>query len=105
MTNHHEAQSKTDSIVDAFVTYARSLEYETLPDDVVHATKVRLIDTFGALIGGFFGEPCRISRAVSAQTTSPAGATIIGTRDKTSTDMAAFVNGVTARFVEMNDVY
>ena len=72
MTNHHEPQSKSDSIVDAFVAYARSVEYEALPADVVHATKVRLIDTFGALIGGFFGEPSRISRAVSAHTTSPA---------------------------------
>jgi 2-methylcitrate dehydratase len=33
------------------------------------------------------------------------GASVIGTRLTTSPDVAAFVNGTTARYVEMNDVY
>ena len=97
--------TKADTIVDAFVEYARTMDFEGLSDEVVHASKVRLIDTFGALLGGFFGEPSRISRVVASQMFSPNGATVIGTQHKTSPDMAAFVNGNTARFVEMNDVY
>jgi len=101
----HANAAKSDSIVDAFVRYAGSVNYESLPPAVVHATKIRVIDTFGALVGGFFGDPCRIAREVAAQMGSTNGATIVGTRERTAVDMAAFVNGVTARFVEMNDVY
>jgi 2-methylcitrate dehydratase len=36
---------------------------------------------------------------------NPNGATVIGTGFRTSPDLAAFVNGTTARYVEMNDVY
>jgi 2-methylcitrate dehydratase len=95
----------SDKIVDEFVKYARDISFESLSEEVVHATNVRVIDTFGSLIGGFFGEPCRVSRAVAAQIFSANGSTVIGTREKTSPDMAAFVNGTTARYVEMNDVY
>ena len=64
-----------------------------------------MIDTFGALVGGFAGEPCRIARDVAAQMPNPNGATIIGTDIRTAPDLAAFANGTTARYVEMNDVY
>lgn len=94
-----------DRIQQRLTDYACDLRYESLPPEVVHAAKVRVIDTLGALIGGFFYEPCRIARNIAAQMQNPAGATVIGTRMKTNPDMAAFVNGATARYVEMNDIY
>ena len=42
---------------------------------------------------------------LAARMPQRSGATIIGTRFSTSPDLAAFVNGTTARYVEMNDVY
>ena len=66
---------------------------------------MRIIDTLGALIGGFFGEPCRIARNLAAQAPDPAGATVIGTRMKTSPDMAAFTNATTSRYIELMDSY
>ena len=86
-------------------SYAAGLAYERLDEQTVHAAKVRVIDTFGALVGGFAGEPCRIAREVAVQMPNPRGASVIGTHIKTSPDVAAFVNGTTARYVEMNDVY
>ncbi len=85
--------------------YAARLAYEDLDEEAIHAAKVRTIDTLGALIGGFFGEPCRTARDLAARMPQPGGATVIGTRLVTAPDMAAFVNGTTARYVEMNDVY
>lgn len=99
------AERAVDSIQQRLTAYADGLRYKNLPAEVVHAAKVRVIDTLGALIGGFFYEPCRIARNVAAQMPNPAGATVIGTRMKTGPDMAAFVNGATARYVEMNDIY
>ncbi len=94
-----------DSIQQRLTDYAHGLSYEYLSTETVHAAKVRLIDTLGALIGGFFGEPCRIARSLAAQMQSPNGATIIGTRMKVSPDLAALVNGTTVRYIEMTDVY
>ena len=85
--------------------YAARLQYEDLDQKTIHAAKVRVIDTLGALIGGFFGEPCQAARDVAARMPQSAGATVIGTRLTTAPDVAAFVNGTTARYVEMNDVY
>jgi 2-methylcitrate dehydratase len=94
-----------DRLQERLASYACDLNYESLSDAAIHAAKVRIIDSLGALIGGFFGPPCRIARNVAAQIPSADGATVIGTRHKTTLDMAAFVNAATARFVEANDVY
>ncbi|MBI4304551.1 MAG: MmgE/PrpD family protein [Chloroflexi bacterium] len=94
-----------DKLQERLANYAYSLNYESLSSDAVHAAKVRVIDTLGSLIGGFFAEPCRIARAMAAQVSSPMSATVLGTREKSSVEMAAFANATAARYVEMNDVY
>lgn len=94
-----------DSIQLKLTEYARKLRYDDLPKDIVHVAKVRVIDTLGSLIGGFFAEPCRIARDVAASMPNENGATVLGTRMKTSPEMAAYVNAATARYVEMNDIY
>jgi 2-methylcitrate dehydratase len=94
-----------DSIQQRLTDYACGLNYDSLTPEAIHAVKVRVIDTLGALIGGFFGESCHIARNLAAQMPNPDGATVIGTRLKTTPDMAAFVNGTTARDGEMNDFY
>src|SRR6185436_2483939 len=73
--------------------------------EAILAAKVRIIDTLGALVAGFFCEPCRIARDLAAELPHEAGATIIGTRLKTRLDMAAFANATTARFMELTDTY
>ena len=97
--------SQPDAIQSQLSSYAAQLRYEDLNPDTIHAAKVRVIDTLAALIGGFFGEASRTARDLAARMPQAAGATVIGTRLTTSPDMAAFVNGTTARYVEMNDVY
>ena len=101
----HSVNKAVDSIQQRLTSYACGLNYDGLSPEAIHAAKVRIIDTLGALIGGFFGEPCRIARNLAAQMPNPGGATVIGTRMKTTPDMAAFVNATTARYVEMNDTY
>jgi 2-methylcitrate dehydratase len=65
-----------DRIQSQLSGYAASLAYERLDEQTVHAAKVRVIDTFGALVGGFAGDPCRIAREVAAQMPNPGGASI-----------------------------
>src|SRR5688572_3205953 len=99
------ALNQPDTIQSQLAGFAARLVYDDLDAAAIHAAKVRVIDTLGALIGGFFGEASRNAREVAARMPQVDGASVIGTRLTTSPDMAAFVNGTTARYVEMNDVY
>jgi 2-methylcitrate dehydratase len=101
----HGADQPADSIQARLTRYAAELTYDDLPGEVVHAAKVRIIDTLGALVAGFDGEPCRIARALASEMPLATGATILGTRTRTTVDMAAFVNATTARFPELTDTY
>src|SRR5690242_11873384 len=94
-----------DTIQQRLTAYACALTYEAIPAEVIHAAKIRVIDTLGVLIGAFFGAPCRLARDLAAQMSDTHGSTIIGTRIKTRVDMAAFVNATTARYLEFTDVY
>lgn len=104
-TQADSALNQQDTIQSQLAGYVARLRYEDLDAGAIHATKVRVIDTLGALIGGFFGEASRTARDVAARMPQAQGASVIGTRLTTSPDVAAFVNGTTARYVEMNDVY
>ena len=98
-------QKAVDSIQQRITDYACGLNFDDLSPEATHAAKLRIIDTLGALMGGFFGEPCRIARNLAAQMPNPDGATVIGTRMKTTPDMAAFANATAGRYVELNDMY
>src|ERR1044071_9005208 len=101
----HAVTKAVDSIQDRLTTYACELNYKSLTPQAIHAAKARIIDTLGALIGGFYGEPCMQARNLVAGMLNAGGATILGTRMKATPDMAAFVNGGTARHAEMTDSY
>ena len=101
----HSAKKAVDSIQQSITDYACGLNFEALSPEAIHAAKVRIIDSLGALIGGFFGEPCHIVRNLAAQMPNPNGATVIGTRMKTTPDMAAFANAVTGCYADMTDSY
>jgi len=96
---------QVDSIQQQLTSYAGDLSYCGITAEAVHAAKLRTIDTLGALIGAFFGEPCWIARNLAAQMPYPNGATVIGTRMKTAPDLAAFINASTARYPELTDSY
>lgn len=103
--DHGGGHNTHDRIQSQLSAYAAALDYQDLNAETVHATKVRVIDTFAALIAGFAGAPCEAARSVAAVMPQLDGATVIGTALKTTPDMAAFVNGSTSRYVELNDVH
>jgi 2-methylcitrate dehydratase len=104
-TMEKHTEKAVDAIQERLTRYACNLSFDDLPADIVHAAKVRIIDTLGAMLGGFSAEPCRITRDFAARRLMPDGATILGTRMKTTPDMAAFTNATTARYAELNDIY
>lgn len=95
----------TDSLQDRITAFASGLSYAALSAEEISATKCRIIDTFAATFTGFFSDVAQAARQYASEFAIEDGATIIGTRIRTSPETAAFVNATASRQAEWNDVY
>lgn len=105
MLTSSDPVTDVDKLRERIAQYAVDLTFARLPVATVHAATVRLVDTVGALLGGFDGPPCILARRVAGEFSTVRGSTILGTQIRTSPDLAAFANSTTSRYAEMNDVY
>jgi 2-methylcitrate dehydratase len=94
-----------DRIVEYLSDYSTSLRFEDLPTDVVHQAKRAMLDTLGCAIGGVASEPSKIARTLVSAVTSKQPASVLGSGQQTSMDLAAFANGVMMRYLDFNDTY
>jgi 2-methylcitrate dehydratase len=95
-----------DQVTDAIVEFEAQLRGVSLPDTTKHEVKRRLLDSLACGIGGMSGEPANITRLIAdAAPTSSTGATVLGSRSKTSPELAAFANTVMVRYLDYNDTY
>jgi 2-methylcitrate dehydratase len=85
--------------------YVRSISYRNLDEELIFETKKRILDSLGCAIGSFNQKPVKIARHVMQNSYKMNSSTILGTRSKTSEDMAAFVNGLMVRYFDYNDTY
>ncbi|MDG6915676.1 MAG: MmgE/PrpD family protein [Nitrososphaerota archaeon] len=85
--------------------YAHSLAYDDLSDAVIAQAKLRILDSIGCAIGAYREAPVAAARALAEKSCRGGSATILGTRRKTTVDMAAFVNGGMVRYLDFNDTY
>ena len=89
---------------DILSSYASALTYEDLPPEVIHKAKELLIDTLACAMGGYGSEPGEIARRMAGRI-SPRDmpATIIGSGQTSSPELATFANGVMIRYLDFND--
>jgi 2-methylcitrate dehydratase len=92
-----------DKITEYLSSYAASLKFSDLPPDVVEKTKRVMLDTLGCALGGYTSEPSKIARSM-AEVTCARPATVIGSGQKTTPDLATFANGVMIRYLDFNDI-
>jgi 2-methylcitrate dehydratase len=92
-----------DSVVLRLVDFAHSVHYDDLPPEVVDASRLRLVDYVGVGLGGHGAPPSAIARALAARVTVSTGARVLGTQCRTLPELAAFANGVMARYLDGND--
>ncbi|NGO10975.1 MmgE/PrpD family protein [Streptomyces sp. HC44] len=78
-------------------SYAVSLRYSDLSTAAIHTVKQRLVDSIGCGLGAFDALPSRNGRAFAEAHPSTA-ATVLGTTQTTTPDVAAFVNGTMIRY-------
>ncbi len=92
------------NIAEYMADYGASIRYEDLPPEVVHKVKGLLIDALGCALGAYTSEPSKIARRIAAkvyQCQMPA--TILGSGQKSSPELATFANGVMIRYLDFND--
>ena len=93
------------NLAERLADYALSVSYRDLSEQVRDEAKKRLIDSLGCAIGAFGASPVRVARKVVLSGHSGSASTVLGTRTKTTQDMAAFVNGIMVRYFDYNDTY
>jgi 2-methylcitrate dehydratase len=97
--------SIVDETVDRLSSYAASLEYEDIPNEVVNQTKRLIVDSIGCGLGATTSDLAGYLLKVASCYSSKPVSTILGTTMKTTPDLAAFVNGTMVRYLDFNDSY
>src|SRR5690348_10670637 len=93
------------TIANDLSNYAYSLKYSDIPENIIHESKKRIIDALGCGIGAFNAEPVKFSRKIAERAKVNEGSTLLGTRRKSTPDLASFVNGIMIRYFDYNDTY
>ena len=92
-------------LAEQLADYVHSINYQDVPEKVVHETEKRIVDSLGCAIGAFNADPVKISRKIAEAARDSQGSSLFGTRKKTTPDLAAFVNGIMVRYFDYNDTY
>src|SRR6202167_2775314 len=85
--------------------WASSLGFEDLPEDVVEATKLRVLDVIGLSLAGAETDFGRSTRAAMLAMSPPGSCRILGTGDKLGVTAAAFANGAFSQALEFDDTH
>ena len=85
--------------------YTKSLRFGDLNSETITEAKKRLLDSLGCAIGAMGERPVEAAKSVIQKNYSSGESRILGTKHKTSADMAAFVNGAMIRYFDFNDTY
>ena len=94
-----------DKLTRQLTAYASGLTYADLSPEAIDKTKRIILDLVGCALGAARAEPAAIARAVALEVTARHPATLMVTGEKTSPDLAAFVNGVLVRYQDFSDAY
>ncbi|MEE9295538.1 MAG: MmgE/PrpD family protein, partial [Phycisphaerae bacterium] len=86
-------------------TWVNDLEYQDLDEGTIHEVKRRVIDSIGCALGAYHSDPGRITRALAESRNDSRAGMVLGTRHRTSPELAAFANGTLIRYLDYNDTY
>src|SRR5436853_1056582 len=97
------AETRERPLAERLATYASNLRYDDLDAPTLERVKTFVIDTIGCGIGAWEERPVRACREIALSVAGPA--TIIGTTQRTTSDLAAFANCAATRYLDFNDTY
>ncbi|WP_176051300.1 MmgE/PrpD family protein [Burkholderia sp. BCC1644] len=91
------------SIARQLADYAASLTWDALDATTIETAKAHLIDALGCAMLARDAPPVAMCRRIATTVTGPS--TLIGTRQRSTPDLAAFANGAALRYEDFNDLY
>ena len=89
----------------AAAEWAARLTFDQLPPDVVHTTKLRVLDVIGLALAGLSTDFGRATRRAAVAMSPPGTARVLGTGDRLGVPTAAFVNGALSQALEYDDTH
>jgi 2-methylcitrate dehydratase len=94
------------SIAEQLAAYAASLSYDDLDEETIETVRTHLADALGCGVAALDEKPVAIARKVAlANGGDGARASVLGSRRRTSPELATFANGAAIRYYDLNDVY
>ena len=95
-----------DEVLASIAEFATTLSYDSLPSEIVVASKVRLMDALGCAIAACDSEPAKIGRSLAPPPArDDLAGCIVGWNDIAAADAAAFVNTSMIRYLDLNDSF
>ncbi len=94
-----------DKTISKIAEYGVSIAYEDLPVEVVHECKRHILDTLGCAYAAYHAEPSLIARRLALLAHESSGARVLGTRHRSTLELATFANGVMIRYLDGNDAF
>jgi len=92
------------NIAEYLADYGTSIKYENFPPEIVHKVKGLLIDALGCALGAYTSTPGKIARQIAGKVyRCDMPATVLGSGQKSSPELATFANGVMIRYLDFND--
>lgn len=89
----------------SLAAFASRLEYAVIPAEVIDKAKLSLLDTLGCCIYGSTLAPVRMLAQMAIAEGGQPVATILGTGQRTSSALAALVNGTAAHAFQLDEVH
>lgn len=96
--------SYKNSAAHKFARYALALQYDMLPEDVVHQAKRCLLDALGCAIGAWDAPGRKIVEEYVEELGGKEEATLFGRGKKSTVLNATLLNSFLVRFLDFNDV-
>jgi 2-methylcitrate dehydratase PrpD len=85
--------------------WAASITFDDLPEDVIVATKLRVMDVIGLALAGAETDFGRSVRAAALALSTPGPCRILGFGDRVGVTTAAFANGAFSQALEFDDTH
>lgn len=93
------------TLAQTLAEHAHQTSFRDLSPKVVHEAKRRVLDSIGCALGAWTSRPASVTRALAQSVAIPKGASLLGSRYRTTPDLAAFSNGALVRYLDFNDTY
>src|SRR5262245_15747206 len=92
-----------ENVTEKLIDLAREISFDHLPPTVVREAGRRLLDALGCMIAGANGSTTAAVRQVALALGGAPESSVLGSRERTSCERAALVNGTALRFLDFMD--